>query len=208
MIWKSPSRINLEECSGFENRDHGPADLIDDSFKTTPMRYKLVVLNLYVIAMTPLLLAGSYSSENPTNPPRIASDQSDCDRDKADDATARFIKLDLNGTRGVVSFRHKTHEAYANPDTAFAHQAEKGAECVSCHHARSEARGTPLLWKCAGCHLGAGDPKNPRNRDSDEVSSERAFHELCIGCHRASNDKGVSKCKAPVACSECHASTL
>jgi hypothetical protein len=28
---------------------------------------------------------------------------------------------------------------------------------------------------------------------------------LCIGCHRASNEKKLVKCnKAPVACSECH----
>lgn len=171
------------------------------------MRFKLAVLTLYAIAMTPILLAGSVAAESPTSPPRIASDQNDCDRVKSDDATARFTRLDLNGTRGVVSFRHKTHEGFVNPDTAFVHQAEKGAECVSCHHARSEASGTPLLWKCTACHRGEGDPQNPKNREMDEVSSERAFHDLCIGCHRASNDKGLSKCKAPIACSECHAST-
>lgn len=170
------------------------------------MRYKLAVLSLYVIAMTPVVLTGSFAAENTTSPPSITSGQSDCDRTKSDEGKAPPLKLDLNGTRGVVSFSHKTHESYENPDTAFAHQAEKGAECISCHHARSEARGTPLLWKCSACHLGGGDPRNPRNRDLDEVTSERAFHELCIGCHRASNEKGLSKCKAPVACSECHAS--
>lgn len=162
------------------------------------MRLKLVLVILFAAAVvTPgAFLAGQGGS------------QRDCEGQpgKCDDAANNAKKLDLNGARGVVCFRHKTHEAYVNPDSSFAHQAEKSAECVSCHHARSEARGTPLLWKCSACHLGAGDARNPRNRDLDEVSSERAFHELCIGCHRASNEKGISKCKAPVACSECHAS--
>ncbi|MEK6299927.1 MAG: cytochrome c3 family protein [Acidobacteriota bacterium] len=162
------------------------------------MRLKLALVILFAVAVvTPgALLAGQGGS------------QRDCESQpgKCDDVANQSKKLDLQGWRGVVCFRHKTHEAYPNPDTAFAHQAEKGAECVSCHHARSEANGTPLLWKCTACHRGEGDPQNPRNREMDEVSSERAFHDLCIGCHRASNEKGLSKCKAPIACSECHAS--
>jgi hypothetical protein len=137
---------------------------------------------------------------------RASADQSDCDRIKSDDATARVIKLDLKGTRGIVSFRHRHHEAYLHPDNQFAHQAQKGAECIGCHHKRTELSGVPILVKCTACHGGLGDSKNPKNRDSDEEWSERAFHDLCIGCHRASNEKGTVKCdKAPVACSECHA---
>lgn len=162
------------------------------------MRLKLALVILFAVAVvTPgALLAGQGGLLR------------DCESQpgKCNDVASQVKQLDLNGTRGVVCFRHKPHESYENPDAGFAHQTEKGAECASCHHARSEARGTPLLWKCTACHRGAGDPQNPRNRDLDEVSSERAFHDLCIGCHRASNDKGLSKCKAPVACSECHAS--
>ena len=162
------------------------------------MRLKLALVILFTLAVvTPGALLARQSGE-----------QRDCESQpgKCDDAANQAKKLDLQGWRGVVCFRHKTHESYPNPDTAFAHQAEKSAECVGCHHSRSEATGTPLLLKCAVCHRGAGDPQNPRNREMDEVSAERAFHDLCIGCHRASNEKGLSKCKAPVACSECHAS--
>ena len=108
------------------------------------MRPKLAVLILYAVAMTPVLLTGSFAADTATNPPGIAFNQSDCEKARGDDATAHLIKLDLNGNRGMVSFRHRTHENYPNPDTGFAHQAEKGAECVSCHHARSEATGAPL----------------------------------------------------------------
>lgn len=156
------------------------------------MRIKLTILMLFTIALT--ILA------------RASDAQTDCERIKSDDASARVIKLDLKGTRGVVLFRHKHHEAYLNPSADFPHLAQKGAECIGCHHKRTEFSGVPILVKCAACHGGLGNPKNPKNRDSDEEWSERAFHDLCIGCHRASNEKAIVKCdKAPVACSECHA---
>ena len=162
------------------------------------MKSKLIALTLFVMA---LLLPADRTCE----PLAL---QRDCDRqlDKCDGAAGQVIKLDLKGSRGVVCFIHKTHETYLNQDTGFPHRAEKGAECIGCHHKRSEATGVPILWKCTSCHGSAGNSGNPKNTDSDEVWRERAFHELCIGCHRASNNKGVAKCKAPVACSECHQS--
>ena len=163
------------------------------------MRFKLIILILFVVATLALLPARSRA----TSP---AVGQADCDRIKADDTTARVITLDLKGTRGVVKFRHRHHETYLNPDSQFAHQGQQGAECIGCHHKRTEFSGVPVLVKCIACHGVDGDPKNPRNKDGDEERSQRAFHDLCIGCHRASNAKGLVKCdKAPVACSECHA---
>ena len=157
------------------------------------MRFKLTIVVLFLIAAPAALLA------------RASATQSDCERIRSNDASARVIKLDLSGTRGVVPFRHRHHESYLNPDSQFAHQAEQGAECIGCHHKRTESTGVPLLLKCSACHGVDGDPKNPRNRDGDEERSERAFHDLCIGCHRASNAKRLTKCdKAPVACSDCH----
>jgi hypothetical protein len=134
-------------------------------------------------------------------PARDCPSQSEVCNDEAN----RVIKLDLKGTRGPVCFRHKTHEAYTHPSSDFPHKAEKGSECAICHHKRSEATGAPILVKCSVCHRNQGDPGNPRNRDMDEMHMERAFHELCIGCHRSSNEKAVARCKAPVACGECHA---
>ena len=163
------------------------------------MRFKLVILIMFVIGMLALLPAPSRATSS-------VESQADCDRIKSNDATARVIKLDLKGTRGVVLFRHRHHETYLNPDSQFAHQGQQGAECIGCHHKRTEFSGVPVLVKCIACHGVDGDPKNPRNKDGDEERSQRAFHDLCIGCHRASNAKGLVKCdKAPVACGECHA---
>lgn len=114
------------------------------------------------------------------------------------DEAGKVIRLGLKGTRGPVCFRHKTHEASAHP----------AGECAACHHKRSEATGAPILSKCSVCHRNQGDERNPRNRDMDEMYMERAFHDLCIGCHRSSNEKSAAGCKAPVACGECHASKI
>lgn len=167
------------------------------------MRFRLVTLILYAIAMSVALLPGQFAIGKTASLPEC--DQGDCDRIKSNDPTARVIRLDLRGTRGGVVFRHRHHEAYLNPSGDLPHQAQKGAACIGCHHKRTEFSGVPILVKCITCHGGDGDPKNPRNKDGDEARSERAFHDLCIGCHRAINEKGQAKCeKAPVACSECH----
>lgn len=167
------------------------------------MKFKPAILILYAILTRAVLLAGPFGAVEMTN--LLESDQSDCDRIRSNDATAHVIRLDLGGTRGVVLFRHSHHEAYLNPSGDFPHQAQKGAECIGCHHKRTEFSGVPILVKCTACHGGDGDIKNPKNKDWDEDRSERAFHDLCVGCHRAINEKGQVKCdNAPVACSECH----
>jgi hypothetical protein len=103
--------------------------------------------------------------------------------------------LNVKGDHGAVRFNHKTHEAAA-PDPTSAHRADPKATCVGCHHTRNSV-GAPQLWKCASCHLEEGQAKNPRDRNDNEVDSERAFHSKCVSCHKAV-DKG------PVACGECH----
>jgi hypothetical protein len=115
---------------------------------------------------------------------------------QGDQAQSKVVRLDVNGTRGVVLFNHKNHEARLNPDPNAVYKAKAGAACVGCHHS-VDSRGIPQLWKCGACHRGEGDPRNPRNRDFDEAWSERAFHDTCIGCHRSST-------KGPTTCGECH----
>lgn len=112
-------------------------------------------------------------------------------------SSPKVIKLDEKGRRGVVFFDHKGHEALISPDTESPHPAKKGAACSGCHHSVS-ARGIPQLYKCNVCHHRKdGDPRNPKNRDFDEVMAERAFHDSCIACHRAAE-------KGPTTCSGCH----
>jgi hypothetical protein len=109
----------------------------------------------------------------------------------------KVIRLDEKGRRGVVFFDHKGHESVISADSGWPHKAQKGAACAGCHHTVN-ARGVPQLYKCNVCHhRREGDPRNPKNRDFDEVMAERAFHDTCIECHRAAE-------KGPVTCSGCH----
>lgn len=109
----------------------------------------------------------------------------------------KILRLDEKGRRGVVFFDHKGHESFISPDPNAPHPAKKGAACSGCHHGIS-ARGIPQLYKCNVCHHRKdGDPRNPKNRDFDEVMAERAFHDSCIGCHKATE-------KGPTTCSGCH----
>lgn len=109
---------------------------------------------------------------------------------------AKVFRLDVNGRRGVVLFDHKAHEARMNPDPRAPYQSKAGAACVGCHHAR-DPFGVPQLSKCGACHRAEGSKGNPKNRDFDEVFAERAFHDSCIACHRASS-------KGPTTCNGCH----
>jgi hypothetical protein len=118
-------------------------------------------------------------------------------------AKSKIIQLDTRGTRGVVSFNHRPHEMVINPDPNAPFKTKPGAACLGCHHTISTARGVPQLWKCSACHREEGNPQNPKNKDFDEVWSERAFHDLCINCHRASN-QALSNLKGPTTCGECH----
>ncbi len=109
----------------------------------------------------------------------------------------KILRLDEKGRRGVVFYDHKGHELFISPDPNAPFPAKKGAACVGCHHTVSE-RGIPQLYKCNVCHHRKdGDPRNPKNREFDEVMAERAFHDSCIGCHRAAE-------KGPATCSGCH----
>ena len=165
------------------------------------MKFKLAIFAIYALAaLMPAIFAAQTSPAQQGCEDKLQL----CDKKEG----SKNFALDCRGRRGFVCFDHKAHEAYPNPNEDFPHKAAKGSECVSCHHNRNAATGAPILVKCSLCHRsqGAMNPENPRNRDMDEVWSERAYHDLCIGCHRASNAKGMVKVKAPVACSECHAS--
>ena len=150
------------------------------------MRLKLAVLIAYSLglAVTAALGGGVLSDSN-------VAQQTDTG------FAPKILRLDEKGRRGVVFYDHKGHESFISTDPEWPFQAKKGAACVGCHHTVS-ARGIPELYKCNVCHhRKEGDPRNPKNRDFDEVMAERAFHDSCIGCHRAAE-------KGPTTCSGCH----
>lgn len=149
------------------------------------MKLKLAVLVVYAlgVAIPVALGAGLFA--------RPAQQQTDSG------FAPKIIRLDEKGRRGVVFYNHKGHESLISPDPNTPFPAKKGAACVGCHHTVS-ARGIPELYKCNVCHHRKdGDPRNPKNRDFDEVMAERAFHDSCIECHRAAE-------KGPTTCSGCH----
>jgi Class III cytochrome C family len=152
------------------------------------MRLKLAVVITYVLGLVmPAALGAGLFAE--------AAGQQQADSGSAQ----KVIRLDEKGRRGVVFFDHRGHESVINADADWPHKAQKGAACSGCHHTVN-ARGVPQLYKCNVCHhRKEGDPRNPKNRDFDEVMAERAFHDSCIECHRDSN-------KGPVTCSGCHKS--
>jgi hypothetical protein len=146
------------------------------------MRLKLAVLIIYAVGLAIPVAAGSGL---------FTGQQTDSG------FAPKILRLDEKGRRGVVFFDHKGHEAFISPDPNTPHSAKKGAACSGCHHTIS-ARGIPELYKCNVCHHRKdGDPRNPKNRDFDEVMAERAFHDSCIGCHRSAE-------KGPTTCSGCH----
>jgi hypothetical protein len=119
-----------------------------------------------------------------------------------------------------VRFDHQAHQGRRNPDPNWPFRTGTAATCSGCHHTTNE-QGVPQLWKCTVCHQteAKGDGKypntrcgqqcdntgNPKNCQCDELYFERAFHDSCIGCHRANNQQERNS-RAPVTCSGCHAS--
>jgi hypothetical protein len=163
------------------------------------MRVKLTVICLLVLA-APLAWW-----------PRLASSQSD----------SSIITLNVRGVRerGPVRFDHQAHLGRLNPDPQAPFKASAAASCSGCHHTTNE-QGFPQLWKCTVCHQTEGkgtgqytnqrcgqqcEPTgNPKNCACDELYYERAFHDSCIGCHRATN-LATKVNRAPATCSGCHA---
>ena len=149
------------------------------------MNVKLTVLVVYalVVIAPSALVARTASLHSGAREPLRQSD-------------AKVFKLDVRGRRGPVSFDHKAHEVRVNPDPRAPYQSKAGAACAGCHHTQNSF-GVPQLSKCGACHRAEGNKVNPRNREFDEVFAERAFHDNCIACHRAST-------KGPTTCNGCH----
>ncbi len=169
------------------------------------MKLKLITIALFALALPAALAAW----------PQTANTQSE----------STLIMLNVRGVRerGAVRFDHQAHQGRLNPDPNAAFKASATASCAGCHHSTNET-GVPQLWKCTVCHQtegraegkGAGQyvnkrcgqqcetAGNPKNCQCDELYFERAFHDSCIGCHRANNEQTRVN-RAPTTCSGCHA---
>lgn len=163
------------------------------------MRPKLFIIGLFAIAMLLPMAQRAWQQDN-----------------------GAIITLNVKGARerGAVKFDHQAHQGRINPDATWPYKASATASCSGCHHSSNEV-GLPQLWKCTVCHRteGGGEGKyvnqrcgkgcdtagNPKNCECDELYFERAFHDSCIGCHRATNEQ-KQNLLAPVSCSGCHAS--
>lgn len=170
------------------------------------MRAKLLIIALYTLAV--LIPAGRAALPSAS----LAQSQTE----------GSIITLNVRGVRerGAVRFDHQMHQGRRNPDPNWPFKAGTAATCSGCHHTTNE-QGVPQLWKCTVCHQteGKGDGKypntrcgqqcdntgNPKNCQCDDLYFERAFHDSCIGCHRATNQQERNS-RAPITCSGCHAS--
>lgn len=82
---------------------------------------------------------------------------------------------------GEVVFNHKLHVTLTD-------------KCEHCHHHHTDLEITP---PCRECHT-----KTAEENGSKRLSLRDAYHEQCLGCHRATSSKG--KGKSPLKCTECH----
>ena len=89
------------------------------------------------------------------------------------------IRIMLKSSAGNVLLDHKEHSS----------EAGYGYECMDCHHDIEEPDETPTL--CRECHL------EDKEESEGEISTEEAFHQMCITCHE---EDGM----APVDCETCH----
>lgn len=87
------------------------------------------------------------------------------------------LKAPFKARKAAVHFPHATHEEIV-PD------------CKTCHHTWD---GKSDIKSCAaeGCH------NAQRAKKGETPSFKKAFHDLCIKCHRAEK-------KGPKGCNDCH----
>jgi hypothetical protein len=181
------------------------------------MKVKLAILMIYVLGL--VTLAALQKKALADVPPPAAQ------------APGPLILLDNRpDSQGVVYFAHsdsvdqngyrrKGHVNLLYPSNVepdpnegyyynFQNAAQASAACAGCHHTRSD-KGIPQLWKCASCHKGEGNNEREIagerlvNRDGDEVHAERAYHDMCIGCHKANYQAKLPK-PGPTTCGGCH----
>jgi len=137
------------------------------------------------IATAILLISGVFAVNEKTAP--MAQNQA---------PPNKTILFDLYGKRGVVFYDHKIHEAFISKDPDYRYKAKPAAACSGCHHT-TNAMGVSQLIQCRACHLETGNAKNPKSSQDVEMSTDEAFHQNCIGCHRAA-------AKGPRLCGGCH----
>jgi hypothetical protein len=75
----------------------------------------------------------------------------------------------------------------------FFHAAEEQALCYGCHH-QGKIAAANKFPDCSACHKRLPDPKNPA-----KPVIMAAFHQQCVGCHKAMGQK-----PAPLDCDKCH----
>jgi major membrane immunogen (membrane-anchored lipoprotein) len=113
------------------------------------------------------------------------------------------IKLEKEGfktKKSVVTFNHQKHVA------------DYKIACGDCHHddkgqPRTDLKEGDEVKSCFDCHTKPGELKGKKAKGLTKAEKlayiGNAFHENCIGCHRAYDKKNKTKA-APTKCTECH----
>lgn len=173
------------------------------------MRLRLTVILLYSAALLGFAAASA-------RPVASASDAVTSQEQRP------VLGMDASGTRGLVLFHHDPHESLsrtADFNPPFLNKPTGGSSCVVCHHRRditnpSKADVTGLtdikqFQKCSNCHRAEGDSRNFHDAESYELSSQEAYHRLCVGCHMGKAElaaRGLYRAaeKIPLKCDDCH----
>jgi hypothetical protein len=173
------------------------------------MRLRLTIILLYSAALPGFAVApartvalASYPTTSPQQRPVLA--------------------MDVNGTRGLVLFHHNPHESLGRItgfSPLFLNTPAGGSSCVVCHHRRdttdpsradlSDLTDIKQFQKCSNCHRAEGDSRNFYDPEGYELSSQEAYHRLCVGCHMAKaglESSGLYRAaeKIPLKCGDCH----
>jgi len=120
---------------------------------------------------------------------------------------------------GTLSLSAPSSAKAERPPVDFPHAKHFGYSCDKCHHGWS---GPEAIGSCSasGCHDLAQAPEKPASGKVDKAQSIRhfkeAFHQNCIGCHKANKIKNRKlelsqqvlkenlQPTGPTGCIECH----
>jgi len=93
-----------------------------------------------------------------------------------------WVYTSLETNYGDVSWKHDFHALM------------KDYSCRSCHHNARPGQTDPAA--CTECHKSYNE-KQPEDSENKASSAMQAYHNKCIGCHKAVK-------KGPMHCAECH----
>ncbi len=95
----------------------------------------------------------------------------------------------------------ESKDVFKNPKKSpvvFPHAKHKALKCTDCHH---EYKDKKNVWK-EGQEVKKCDACHKLEKDGDKEKLEKAYHNLCVKCHKEKKKK--KEPTGPTSCSKCH----